>query len=112
MLDDPRRVVLGGEPVRVGGRVVGRVTSGGFGYTVGASIAYAYLPIADAEPGTAVELDLFGEWVPGVVAARPAVSTRRASGPRLAVSSIGTRRSPYHDAMCLRADARRRRGSA
>ena len=29
--------------------VVGRVTSGGYGYTVGKSIAYAYLPAAAAE---------------------------------------------------------------
>ena len=40
-LADPRVVVLGSEPVRVGAEVVGRVTSGGYGYTVGASIAYA-----------------------------------------------------------------------
>ena len=52
VLDDPTRVVLGSEPVRVGDRVVGRVTSGGFGYTTGASIAYAYLPVEHATPGT------------------------------------------------------------
>ena len=34
-LADPRAVALGGEPVRVGDEVVGRVTSGGYGYTVG-----------------------------------------------------------------------------
>ena len=33
VLDDPRAVALGNEPVRVGGEVVGRVTSGGYGYT-------------------------------------------------------------------------------
>ncbi len=68
VLDDPRAVVVGGEPVRVGDRVVGRVTSGGYGYTIGASIAYAYLPIDDATPGTAVSIDLFGEWIDGAVA--------------------------------------------
>ena len=66
-LDDPRAVALGGEPVRIGGEVCGRVTSGGFGYTVGASIAYAYLPVEIATPGTEVEVNMFGEWVPGVV---------------------------------------------
>ena len=35
-LDDPRAVALGSEPVRVGDELVGRVTSGGYGYTVGA----------------------------------------------------------------------------
>jgi glycine cleavage system aminomethyltransferase T len=62
--------VLGAEPVRVGGQVVGRVTSGGYGYTVGSSIAYAYLPV-DAKPGTPVEIDLFGEWVAGAVVKEP-----------------------------------------
>ena len=34
VLEDPRAIALGSEPVRlVGGDVVGRVTSGGFGYT-------------------------------------------------------------------------------
>ena len=35
-LADPRAVALGSEPVRVGDELVGRVTSGGYGYTVGA----------------------------------------------------------------------------
>ena len=39
------------------------MTSGGYGYTVGRSIAYAYLPPAAAEPGTAVEVEIFGRWV-------------------------------------------------
>ena len=52
MLDDPRAVALGSEPVRSGDEIVGRVTSGGYGYAVGASIAYAYMPAAHAEPGT------------------------------------------------------------
>jgi glycine cleavage system aminomethyltransferase T/glycine/D-amino acid oxidase-like deaminating enzyme len=70
-LHDPRRVVLGGEPVRVGQLPVGRVTSGGFGYSVERSIAYAYLPVELAAPGTPVEVDLFGDWVTGCVASAP-----------------------------------------
>ena len=69
-LADPRAVALGSESVRVEGDLVGRVTSGGYGYTVGASIAYAYLPAA-YEVGTVVEVEIFGEWVLGVVAAEP-----------------------------------------
>ena len=68
-LSDLRQLVLGNEPVRVGGVTVGRVTSGGSGHTVGASIAFAYLPAASASVGTAVEVLVFGEWVPGLVAA-------------------------------------------
>jgi glycine cleavage system aminomethyltransferase T/glycine/D-amino acid oxidase-like deaminating enzyme len=70
VLENPRTVALGSEPVRVEGDVVGRVTSGGYGYTVERSIAYAYLPAAIA-PGTGVEVEIFGEWVPGAVADEP-----------------------------------------
>jgi glycine cleavage system aminomethyltransferase T/glycine/D-amino acid oxidase-like deaminating enzyme len=70
-LSDPRSVALGNEPVRVGGEVVGRVTTGGYGYTVGASIAYAYLPPEGTEPGTEVEVEIFGRWIPGEVAREP-----------------------------------------
>jgi len=70
VLGDPRSVALGNEPVRVHGEVLGRVTSGGYGYTVERSIAYAYLP-ADLEVGTAVEVDIFGEWIAGVIAREP-----------------------------------------
>ena len=71
MLADPRSVALGSEPVRVAGEIVGRVTSGGYGYTVERSIAYAYLPTSAAEVGTAVEVEIFGEWVGGEVAREP-----------------------------------------
>jgi 4-methylaminobutanoate oxidase (formaldehyde-forming) len=74
-LDDPGRIVLGSEPVRIDGDIVGWVTSGGYGYTVEASIAYAYVPI-DAKPGTALEIDLFGDWVGGEVVAEPLFDPR------------------------------------
>jgi glycine cleavage system aminomethyltransferase T len=70
VLDDPRSVALGNEPVRVGGEIVGRVTTGGYGYTVGRSIAYAYLPPGH-DVGTAVEVDIFGQWIAGTVAQEP-----------------------------------------
>ena len=70
VLDDPRSVVLGSEPVRIEGSVAGRVTSGGYGYTVGQSIAYAYIP-ASCPEGAAVEIDIFGTWVAGRVAKEP-----------------------------------------
>ena len=41
VLDDPRSVALGNEPVKDGGVVVGRASSGGLGYSLGLSIAYA-----------------------------------------------------------------------
>ncbi|CCG04403.1 GcvT family protein [Blastococcus saxobsidens] len=79
-LDDPATTVLGREPVRVGGTPVGYVTSAGFGYTIGRSIAYAWLPASLAEPGRAVTIDWFGEPVAATVAAEPPVDP---SGARM-----------------------------
>jgi 4-methylaminobutanoate oxidase (formaldehyde-forming) len=62
VLDDARAVVLGNEPVRVDGAIVGRVTSGGYGFAVERSIAFAYLP-HDRGVGTRGEIELFGTWV-------------------------------------------------
>jgi 4-methylaminobutanoate oxidase (formaldehyde-forming) len=63
VLDDPRSVCLGNEPVRVGSDVVGRVTSGGYGFAVERSIAYAYLPADRAAIGTRGEIEVFGDWI-------------------------------------------------
>jgi len=72
VLDDPRAVALGSEPVRLAdGVVAGRVTSGGYGYAVTASIAYAYVPVEHAAPGTRVAVDIFGDWVDAEVRAEP-----------------------------------------
>jgi glycine cleavage system T protein len=71
LLRDSRAVALGGEPVRIDGQLAGRVTSGGTGYTIDRSIAYAYLPAAQAAVGTVAEVQVFGRWVPAEVAAEP-----------------------------------------
>jgi len=76
VLADPRAVALGSEPVRVDGRPVGRVTSGGYGYTVERSIAYAYLPAEHARPGQPVDVEIFGDWIGGEVAAEPLFDPR------------------------------------
>jgi glycine cleavage system aminomethyltransferase T len=70
VLEDARSVALGNEPVRIEGEVAGRVTSGGYGYTVERSIAYAYLPAA-VEVGAPVQIDIFGQWIGGEVAPEP-----------------------------------------
>ena len=57
--------------MRVDGELAGRVTSGGYGYTVERSIAYAYVPAEHADAGPPVEVEIFGEWVAGEVAAEP-----------------------------------------
>jgi glycine cleavage system aminomethyltransferase T len=63
VLDDSRAVCLGNEPVRVAGEIVGRVTSGGYGFAVERSIAFAYLPPDRAAIGTRGEVEVFGRWV-------------------------------------------------
>lgn len=60
-LNDDRNVVMGKEPIRVGEKLIGWVASGGFGYSVNKSIAYAYLPMEYAKVGTKLEIECFGE---------------------------------------------------
>ncbi|MBA2568745.1 MAG: FAD-dependent oxidoreductase [Actinobacteria bacterium] len=79
VLEEPRAIALGSEPVRVAGKVVGRVTSGGYGYTVERSIAYAYLPGDDTEVGRHVEVEIFGRLIPAEVAAEPLYDAMGAS---------------------------------
>jgi 4-methylaminobutanoate oxidase (formaldehyde-forming) len=71
VLDDAASVTLGNEPVRIDGRIVGRVTSGGYGFAVERSIAYAYLPPDQAEIGLRGEVEVFGEWIGFEVAREP-----------------------------------------
>jgi glycine cleavage system aminomethyltransferase T/glycine/D-amino acid oxidase-like deaminating enzyme len=71
VLADPRSVALGNEPVRLGGEIRGRVTTGGYGFSVERSIAFAHLPPEHAEPGTEVAVEIFGEWIDGEVARAP-----------------------------------------
>jgi 4-methylaminobutanoate oxidase (formaldehyde-forming) len=71
VLADPRSVALGSEPVRIDGEIVGRVTSGGYGFRVDRSIAYAYVPADRADICRAVEIEVFGEWVPGEIVRDP-----------------------------------------
>ena len=71
VLDDPRSVALGNEPVRVNGEIVGRVTSGGYGFAVERSISYAYLPADAGAIGSRGEVEVFGEWIGFEVAREP-----------------------------------------
>ncbi len=57
---DAYRCVYGGEAVRVGGEVVGRVRSAAYGFTVGRMVALASVP-PDLEPGARVTVDVLGE---------------------------------------------------
>ncbi|MDU8909933.1 glycine cleavage system aminomethyltransferase GcvT [Aestuariicoccus sp. MJ-SS9] len=56
-----------------GGEPIGRVTSGGFGPTVGGPVAMGYVPSDLASPGTALYGDVRGKRMPVTVAALPFV---------------------------------------
>jgi 4-methylaminobutanoate oxidase (formaldehyde-forming) len=59
--------IYGGEAVRLEGRVVGRLRSAAFGYTVGRTIGTAYLP-AGVPEGAPIEVDVFADRVAGELA--------------------------------------------
>lgn len=69
-------VIYGGEAVWHHERVLSRVRSGGYGYTIGKNIALCYLPVALAAVGAAVEVEIFGERVPAVVSPDPLYDPR------------------------------------
>jgi sarcosine dehydrogenase len=71
LFEDIRQVPLGNEPIRFRGAVIGRVKSGGQGYTINKAIGYAYVPIEYSDPGEVVDVEFFGEWREGVVASEP-----------------------------------------
>ncbi|MBM3126629.1 MAG: FAD-dependent oxidoreductase [Chloroflexi bacterium] len=66
-LVDDRTIALGKEPIRAGEKTIGWVASGGFGYSVGKSIAFAYLPIEYSKVGTKLEIEFFGEKMGAVI---------------------------------------------
>jgi glycine cleavage system aminomethyltransferase T/glycine/D-amino acid oxidase-like deaminating enzyme len=71
LLDDSRMVVMGSEPVYSDGAPVGYVTSAAYGYSIGQSIAYAWLPPGLSEEGAKVEVEYFGERHGATVAEEP-----------------------------------------
>jgi len=54
-------VIYGGEAVYADGRLIGRLRSGGYGYTVGSYLGYVYLPNELTAPGTELEVEAFGQ---------------------------------------------------
>ena len=69
VLSDDSMFIFGGEAVYAGGRLAGRVRSGGYGYTVGKNIALSYLPLELTTEGTPVEVEVFGELIHAQVTA-------------------------------------------
>ena len=70
-LENSDIVVLGKEPIRADGEIIGWVASGGYGYSVGKSIAYGYLPVEYAKAGTELEIEIFEERVNAIIERDP-----------------------------------------
>lgn len=68
---DPQAWAFGYEPILWNGDCVGHVTTANYGYSVGKFIAYGYLPIQYAEPGTQLEIEYLGERWPATVSNEP-----------------------------------------
>ena len=60
-LDDSTDILLSGRPVLKDGEKIGYVQAADFGYTIGESIAYTYVPSEYAEAGTSVQVKCEGE---------------------------------------------------
>jgi len=69
--DDPGVGVIAKEPILHDTQVVGYVSSANYGYTVGKSIAYGYLPLKHADPGTKLAIEWFGKQYPVTVERTP-----------------------------------------
>jgi dimethylglycine dehydrogenase len=51
----------GNEPLFINGSMVGRTTSGGYGYAIGKSLAVAYVDADKAAPGTQMQIQMLGK---------------------------------------------------
>jgi len=63
--------VCGGEPVFSGGQYAGVTTSGGYGFSVEKSLAFAYVKPELVAPGTVLEIQLLGQMRQAIVLAEP-----------------------------------------
>jgi glycine cleavage system T protein len=68
--------LYGGESVYLQGRIIDRVRSGAYGYSIGKDIGLLYLPIEHATEGRELQVEVFGERLPAQVAMTPLVDPR------------------------------------
>jgi len=76
-LDDSTDILLSGRPVLHDGEAVGYVQAADFGYSIGESVAYTYLPDELAEAGTAVQVLCEGETYDATVRGEPLFDAER-----------------------------------
>jgi len=70
-LDDSTDIMLSGRPVLKDGEAIGYVQAGNYGYSIGESVAYTYVPTEYAEAGTAVQVACEGETYDATVRDEP-----------------------------------------
>lgn len=61
---DKPMLLHGGETICHKGEVLGVVTSGGYGHTVGKTIAYGYVPVEDSNCDDGYEIEVYREVIP------------------------------------------------
>ena len=77
-LEADRPMLLhGGETITCRGRAVGVVTSGGFGHTVGKTIAMGYLSIEDSQATEGFAVEVFGEAFPATLVTKACYDPER-----------------------------------
>ncbi|AJY77584.1 hypothetical protein VN24_07415 [Paenibacillus beijingensis] len=75
-VDDPSVVIMGYEPVFDGDKAAGFITSTGYGYSEGGTIAYAWLSPQAALAGKTLQVEYFGRRYPVTVAAQYSVAAK------------------------------------
>jgi glycine cleavage system aminomethyltransferase T/glycine/D-amino acid oxidase-like deaminating enzyme len=70
-LDDSTDIMLSGRPVTKEGEAIGYVQAGNYGYSIGESIAYTYVPDEYAAAGTSVTVHCEGETYDATVRDEP-----------------------------------------
>ncbi len=60
-----------GDPIYAGDALIGVVTSGGYGHTIGKNIALGYVDAAYGDAGTELEISIIGTRYPAVTVAEP-----------------------------------------
>jgi len=71
LISDGSDEAIYGWPIRHEGEIVGYTTSGGYGHCLQRSIALGYIRTDLAKAGTAVQVQVFGQWRDAEVGAEP-----------------------------------------
>ena len=75
-IEGERLMPIGKEAILDGNDVVGIVTSGGYGHTIKKPIAYGYLPVRYATPGTPLEIEVAAKRYKATVEKEPLYDPR------------------------------------